>query len=194
LLSLVKAARSGGRTPPTPLRQDGRAAMAMRIGGGATQTLTLAGDEGFGKQLWSSPAHVAIETRNGRIVRTAGLDYDLTGFVSYENSATDEPAWGRRHAFQWTADLADLGIYAAPVSCEDIPGPQQTVSIHGVVARVFRVDETCRCAQLDWSFNNVFWVSLSGDVVWRSVQHVHPRLAAVDLMLAAAPGRNDAGR
>src|SRR5689334_21479774 len=78
---IVEAARRARaeRDAPVSLQQAADvpyASIGLRIDDGHEQLLILAMDSN-GEQLWTSPAHVALQTRNGRIIRTAGLGTDL---------------------------------------------------------------------------------------------------------------------
>ena len=61
------------------------ASMGYRLDGGNQAMLILATDSG-GELLWTSGAHVVIVTRGGRIVRTLGLDHDLSGLTTPNNA------------------------------------------------------------------------------------------------------------
>ena len=53
--------------------------LGVRLNEGREQILILALDSN-GERLWTSSSRVAITTRNGRIVGTAGFGTDLSGF------------------------------------------------------------------------------------------------------------------
>ena len=43
--------------------------------------------------------------------------------------------------------------------------------------------EECRAKELDWSFENKYWVGRENGIIWRSVQHLHPNVPAVNLQV-----------
>ena len=45
--------------------------------------------------------------------------------------------------------------------------------------RVFR--EKCTARDLDWKFTNTYWVDPENGIIWKSRQHTHPDLPALDL-------------
>jgi len=61
------------------------ASMGYSLDGGNQAMLILATDSG-GELLWTSSAHVVIVTRQGRIVRTLGLDHDLSALTTRNNT------------------------------------------------------------------------------------------------------------
>jgi len=159
------------------------ATLGLRIDGSAEHLVVLATDSG-GKRLWTSAAKVALTTRNGRIVATAGLGNDLTAYYS---DTAFQSAWRSERRVTWTADYADLGLYSVRVDCEDVPAGNERVEILGQAIDTLRIDESCRSDQLDWSFTNTFWVSRNSDRVWRSIQYIHPNMGPLEIELLRPP-------
>lgn len=158
------------------------ATMGVRIGDGRQQIIVLATDAG-GERLWTSAARIAITTRGGRIVATAGFAANLTAAGSAVNRVT----WTTAQHVQWMADFADLNIYSVPVACDDSPAGRETVSILGKDFDTIRVDESCRSERLDWTFHNTYWVSPDSGRVWRSVQYVHPNADPLEIEILRPP-------
>ncbi len=48
---------------------------------GGNQTMLVLATDSNGELLWTSPSHVVMVTRDGRIVRTLGLPHDLSGLT-----------------------------------------------------------------------------------------------------------------
>ena len=57
------------------------ASLGYSLDDGNQVMLVLATDAN-GELLWTSPSHVVIVTRDGRIIRTLGLPHDLSGFTT----------------------------------------------------------------------------------------------------------------
>ena len=159
------------------------ATLGVRMGGASERLLILATDSN-GERLWTSAARVALTTRRGRIVATAGLGNDLSGYYSDTAFRTD---WKSRRRIAWTADFADLGLYSVVIDCDDVPVGTEKIKILGREIITLRVDEKCQSSQLDWSFTNTYWVSQISDRVWRSIQHVHPKLETLEIELLRTP-------
>jgi len=161
------------------------ATMGIRLGGGPEAMIILAGDEG-GQRLWTSRAGIAITTKDGRIVRTAGFEKNLG---SYELRNDVLGADGAR-TMRWQADFPDLERYSVPITCQDRPAVDDTIVILGQDIHTRRIDESCSSnyGRLDWSFKNTFWVDPSSGLVWRSIQHIHPRLDTLETEILRPPG------
>ena len=162
------------------------ASMGIRIGD-ASENMIILASESNGQRLWTSSARVAISTKDdGRIVRTAGLTYNLGG---YEAKGSTQSENGLR-VVRWQADFPDLGLYSVSITCKDQQAGDETINILGKDIHTQRVNESCTSAggNLDWSFENVYWIDGSSGLVWRSIQHVHPKLAAVESEILRPPG------
>jgi hypothetical protein len=153
------------------------ASIGVRINGSPEIMLLLASDDGD-QSLWTSSDRIAITTVNGRIVRTAGLGHDLGGFelrrVSQDGGVTTTI---------WNADFPELGLYSVPVTCSGRLKGEESIVILGKPLRTLRTDEACKAdrGKLDWSFTNSFWRDPVSGMVWRSEQHINPRIDSIEI-------------
>jgi hypothetical protein len=160
------------------------ASMGIRLGDGTETMIILAGDTG-GQNLWTSSAKIAITTSDGRIVRTAGFEHNLGGYEPRGDSSSEN---GGR-TVRWQADFPDLNLYSVPIACQDRQAGNETIVILGADIHTRRIEESCASAgsRLDWSFKNTYWVDPDSGVVWRSIQHVHPQLDAIETEILRPP-------
>ncbi len=160
------------------------ASLGIRLGGGPQSMIILADDAG-GQRLWTSAAKVAITTKDGRIVRTAGFEHNLGG---YEPRSGAQGGNGQR-VVRCQADFPDLKLYSVSVTCQDQTAGDETIVILGKDIHTRRIDESCSStsSQLDWSFENTFWIDIVSGFVWRSIQHVHPQLDAIETEILRPP-------
>ena len=186
LYDAVKAEWSGSGT--SVRRADAAAipyaTIGVRIGDGPEGILILVADTAR-KRLWASSAHVAITTRDGRIIRTAGTPHDIAGYTMLDPAAS--PDWTKPTTWRWQGDFPDLNAYSILVTCHDRPVDRETVTILGAGIRTLRVDETCSAPDIGWVFTNMYWVSPTDGTVWQSVQHVHPDMDAIEIRLLRPP-------
>ena len=163
------------------------ASIGIAVGTEAERLLVLATNNG-GDQLWTSSEHIVVSTRDGRIMRTVGLGHDLAGmtagsgaipliFSTAAHTVTDKRIM----------DLPDIGAYGTPVTCTARYVGTRTIKILGSAVNVFRVEEACAAPTLKWSFVNTYWLDMQNGRVWRSVQHVHPKLDAITTELLRPP-------
>ncbi len=160
------------------------ASMGVRLGDGPEVMIILASDMG-GQRLWTSAARIAITTESGRIVRTEGFTHDLGSYVPIGDAEEN----GAR-TVRWQADFPDLKLYSILILCRDKQVRDETIVILGKDIHTRRIDESCssESSQLDWSFENTYWVDPANGFVWRSIQHVHPQLDAIETEVLRPPG------
>ena len=161
------------------------ASMGIRLGDGPEGLIVLAGDNG-GQRLWTSALHIALTTKDGRIVRTAGLAHNLSG---YQIVRITQNADGTQTRLS-LVDFADLGLYSVPIYCRDRHAGSQTIIILGKEIHTTRINETCasRSSRLDWSFHNTYWRDPETGLTWRSIQHVHPNIEPLETEILRPPG------
>lgn len=181
LWKMIDVYRSG--PPSVTLEQAAAvpyASIGIRVGSGPQAMFVLASNTG-NDDLWLEGQRAAIVTRDGRIVRSSGLGYDLSGF--FPHGPSTRPNRTRPTAVTWSADFADLNVFSAPIDCKDTPVGPEPIEILGKTINTIRVDEACNSPVLGWKFTNIYWVDPSSGSVWRSLQHVHPKLDVVELLV-----------
>src|SRR5712671_6657578 len=91
------------------------ATMGVELGSSA-QALLILGTIAQDELDWFAGEQVFVRTRNGRVIRTAGLPYDLGGLRDLStNSAPAGP--GGSGPRQFLLDFPDLGIFGATAQC-----------------------------------------------------------------------------
>jgi hypothetical protein len=183
----------GDQFGPAPSIQLGQAAavpyasLGLRSGSGAQNMLVLAADTG-GDRLWTSMAKIAITTRGGRIVRTAGLprNVDTVASPNGNDPIAAVAQGGPPQQSLRFADYWDLNRFSVPLRCMTASRGADTVVILGKSIAVTRIEESCESKVLDWSFTDTFWVGSSG-LVWKSLQHIHPDFDPVEIEILRPP-------
>lgn len=159
------------------------ATLGIRVDRGPEQILVLATDNG-GVRLWTSPTHVSITIRDGRIIRTSGFGTDLSGDLPRTQSAQ---SWLTISNYDWLGDFSDIGYYSVAVNCHIAQRDRDPIEILGKQFDTMRLIEKCSSSELDWTFENTYWVSPNTGRVWRSIQKFHPRGPEVELEYLRPP-------
>lgn len=153
------------------------ATLGVRLGSSDESMFVLATKAG-GDLVWRGGPQLAITTRNGRIVRTAGFVHNLSGFqpnVRPSSSAGENPK-----GVTYLYDFADQSRYGIAVSCTiQNLGPER-ITVIGASVDTTHLAEDCTAPQLGWSFRNEFWRDATG-IDWKSKQFVVPELDAFTL-------------
>ena len=135
------------------------------------------------EHLWTSPSHIVVVTRKGRIVGTAGLARNLTD-LAYSGAASPQSALQHPGMPQhFIADFADLQAYSVPVTCVPQPAKSERITILGHVLSTLRVKERCHAPSLHWDFTDSFWLDPNTGLTWQSRQHIQPHFPAVTIQL-----------
>ena len=153
------------------------ASMGLALGSNPELLLVL-GTATADQQEWFAGENIFVATRQGHIIRTAGLPYDLGGIrlLSANSSAP-----GGAPATLFLVDFPDLGIYGAPLQCSTKVVGDEAVEILGASIPTRHIIEQCQLAVLKWTFQNHFWRDPMTGAMWRSSQYVHPKSPPVIL-------------
>ena len=165
------------------------ASLGYRIDNGAQRLLVLATDDGQ-NQLWTSADHIVLLTNGGRIMRTVGLTNDLSAAGAAKGAALMPPVRAVEGPFTSLryADFPDIGAYATAIMCRATSAGRRSVTVLGTRINTIQVNETCHSAQLRWDFTDTYWVDSSTGMVWKSLQHTHPKLGVVETTIFRPPG------
>lgn len=156
------------------------ASIGVRVGGGSEGILVLASSSA-NQQLWTAASHVVLLMRQGRIVKTAGLEHNLSDMRLVRGGEGQADT-------VWEADFADLHIYSVLIHCHVVSRGPAAIDNFGKPVATVQVDDQCRSDQLDWSFTNSFWIAPQTGLIWRSVQNISPKLDPLSVRILRPPG------
>ena len=164
------------------------ASLGYRIGGSQEYILVLASTIA-GSLLWTAADHRTLVTANGRVTRSAGFEWNLaeTSFFQPDPVQTGLQRMSTNVLLVRTLDLRDVNRFGISVQSTFTPIGETKVSILDANLEVIEVHEDCRCNDLDWNFQNIFWVDVNSGFVWRSVQNIHPNLGALTIEVLRPP-------
>jgi len=150
------------------------AAMGMELGS-SPQALLVLGTVREDELEWYAGEEVFVATRRGRVIRTAGLPYDLGGLHAVPASSITGTMSGNQAATPFALDFPDLGIFGATAQCSSRNLGDDEVEILGARIPTRHTVEHCEVEALRWKFDNEFWEDRTSGYVWRSSQHIHPK-------------------
>ena len=167
------------------------ATLGVRIGDFPRAVTVLARIDGPELQ-WVSADRNSFYTRNGRLVRSHGLDRDL-GATRWLTPGGDPIA-----GFGKNGELPGPGAYreidlkhadeaAIVVESRYELGRDETFTVLGREHLLRRIDEVAVVPAWRWKAHNSFWVDPQTGLVWRSVQHYCPEMPPLELELLKPP-------
>ncbi len=171
--------------PDTPLKREQvdalpYATLQARIGKGPRSLLVLAEKDGA-ELRWLSADKAMLVTRHGRIVKTAGLDNDLSGTSLLQDELLGRPAALAGGTLTRQIDLQSQFRYGTLVTSTFAVVEQETIEILGRTHATVRLVESGVSPQLDWRFTNTWWVDAETGFVWKSLQAVTPEMPVFEL-------------
>jgi hypothetical protein len=164
------------------------ASLGVRIGDGSQFLIVLAMDAPHSR-LWTAGKAIALQTDDGRIVRTSGLAHNLSG-VSGQSGVPISPrdALKQRGGTRTLLyDFADLNAYSVKTVCRTTNLGRETITVLGKAIPTLHVEESCHADALGWSFVNTYWMGAKSGMVWKSIQYVHPQLGPISTEILRPP-------
>ena len=154
--------------------------IGYRIGGGGESLLILA-SQIEQTLLWTSPDRVALSTRGGRIIKSAGFRWNLSDSTFSDDDPVQNGSLLSMTIVKAmsTNDFSDIARYGVPISSLFEKRGLETITILGQELQTISVVETRTCNTFGWSFQNIYWLDSQTGFVWRSEQSIHPNLDAI---------------
>ena len=148
----------------------------LKIGKG-TQGLVILESIENKNYLWVSKDNVYIVIRDGRIERSLGLINNLTQITSIDQSfkslLTKTNPVSKYYSYYSFEEplLLDLKV---SISIEN-KGIQE-IEILGERKKLILIEESISSELIRWNEKNKFWVDPDDYFVWKSIQHISPKL------------------
>lgn len=159
------------------------ATIGVRVGDSTEGILVLGSSHGD-QQLFTAASHIVLVMRHGRVVRTAGLEYNISELRLVRGSVSGTFPSAET---VWEADFPDQHLYSVPVICKAYSGGPDTYNNFNTPVPVIKVVDQCRSDQLDWSFTNTYWIAPQTGLMWHSIQNISPKLDPLELRVLRPP-------
>jgi len=168
------------------------ASLGVRLGNGAPGALLLDRYEGD-DLVWISGDNIALVTREGRLVKTVGLQRDLrqTQFESpdplpqiFASGSVDGIAKVER-----VIDLSSRDSFGVPIESRyEILGPK-TIHVIGLTRETIMIREHIVVRMWRWSADNYYWLDQKTGSVQRAIQRYCPEVPEIeyDVLRPAQP-------
>ncbi len=159
------------------------ASSVLRIGKGPEGLIILESIRDQ-KTIWISADEVYLTIKNGRIIETAGLINNLINVVSPFNSNFLKDSGKDTYYYYYSYDnpfLSDLKVE----STLEIKGEEE-VDVFEKKMNLTLIEERLESNIINWKVINRYWVDESY-FVWKSEQHISPRLPAFFVEVTKKP-------
>ena len=147
------------------------AMITARIGKLPGAILVLAEQKG-GANHWRSSNNISVVTSSGRLIRTIGLEKDL----SLMRIEGNDPIADSPHRLEATVHYTGYMEVMRPepdnfsIQCHLEPGETEQIVIAELQFETIHMIEICRTSA-GWKFKNHYWVDPWDGFIWQSRQH-----------------------
>jgi hypothetical protein len=158
------------------------ASIAAKLGGGPRSLLVLWRRDGNDLH-WASADNSIIVTRHGRLVKTAGFPKNnlRETFIVGTDPLADARLSHGLVPFTRAVDFERDRMFGVQIDAELAMLRSEEIVIAGVTLESVLVVERCRARQLNWAFENRFWLDPGDGFVWKSRQHIARELPPLDI-------------
>ena len=163
------------------------ASALLKIGKG-TQGLVILETVENNNYAWVSKDNVFIVIKGGRIIQTEGLVNNLTNFVTPDinfREFIDNPTSLSNFFVYYSYDEPFLSNLKVEISL--IKKGYQEIEILGKTRNLLLIEEILSNEQIRWKKKNLYWVDPSDFYVWKSIQHISPKLPPFVLQITKKP-------
>lgn len=139
--------------------------------------------QGMGNQLfWYSSEKEVIVTECGRIVRTHGLQHDLLRIDLGNNPYFQEGLHKIEHAVkaEYKIDLNHKNLQNLNAIAYINRIKLETITIYEIPYETYRISEKVTVPEINWQFENLYWVHVEDGFIWKSKQNIHPELQPIE--------------
>jgi len=165
------------------------ATLGTRFHGGAKAVMVLATVDADVLQ-WVAANHIVLETQDGTLFRTEGLDRNLVATRWLLPNPLTRLGAGEQldRAVYRSVDIGlgkhvDRNVHLhSRWEAQD----EETIQIMDESMRVLRIEEHVRVPSWRWATVNRYWVGVEDRQVWRSEQRFTPELQPLELELLKA--------
>lgn len=137
----------------------------------------------LGNQLfWYSAEKEVLVTEFGRVVRSFGLEHDLLGL-----RFSDDSAHLHLHQLQkplkitYFLDLNRKNLQNLMAEAVYSLVKPEKITIYDITYDTLKISEKVYVKEIDWRFENIYWVHVQDGYVWKSIQHLHPKLDPIEI-------------
>ncbi len=163
------------------------ASMKVTIGKGPSGLMILE-RLSEGALIWVSADNILFVVKEGRIVRTSGLDNNL---IAYES-----PFYTFKQILESNFNLDSFNVYYSydkpqlyglkTEASIKVLG-KQNIDILGRDKETILFEETVENKYLGWKVKNRFWVDPRTGFVWKSIQNISPKLPQIEMTITKKP-------
>ena len=162
------------------------ASSLVRIGKGPYGLMILDKKDGP-SETWVTADQVYLVIKNGRIVKTAGLDNNLTEVLSPLNFSLEKIYLNQgSEELKFYYSYKNPDLYRLQLSVTYQVSGYEEVEILGFKQKLIKIEERISNKKIGWERTNVYWIDNEFNV-WKSIQYISPRLPKIQIEVTKKP-------
>lgn len=156
-----------------------------------TPSLIILGQVLNDQLFWYSSEKEVLVTRYGQITRTYGLKHNLWGLRVNHEDIFKTGLHTLKEPRQITFEI-DLNRKAkqnlSAIATYSIVKPE-TITIYEMTYDTLKISEKVHVKDINWHYENFYWIDSKTGFIWKSIQHIHPKLDPIhiDVLKRIAP-------
>lgn len=157
------------------------ASIAAKIHSNAPSRLILG--QGIDDQLfWYSSEKEVLVTEYGRITKTHGLKADLLR-LDLRNAPVFKTGLHKIEEplkIQYKMDLNKKNLQNVKAEAILKREKQEIITLYDIPYQTYKISEKVNVPEINWSYENTYWVHIENGFVWKSKQYLHPKLDPIE--------------
>ena len=152
------------------------ASAKLKIGKGAAGLVILESVKN-NQYTWVSADKIFVVVKDGRIIRTLGLFNNITSYKSPKQTFK-QLIEENNHVLDYFAYYSFDEPFLLDLKTQNHLSNRglENVSILGVERNLYLIEEDISNDYIRWKVKNKFWVDPEDFFVWKSIQHISPKL------------------
>ena len=124
---------------------------------------------------------VSLYTKNGRVIKTEGLEHDVSIISSNPNSISWKDI--SENQFIYSVNLSNPDFLSASIveNKKFVDYMDITKIEDGKKVKVKKIHGFGSIEQIKWRYKNLYYINEETGILEKSVQHIHPRLEPLHL-------------
>ena len=160
------------------------ASISAKIGKGPRGFLILWRKEND-SLIWLSADNATIVTKNGRITKTAGLPEEIMNTYHFSADPISLGLHKRENLVKFNREI-DLKLNGKKpktiiLNSNFISLGPKTIKIVEIEFKTILIKEICEAKNINWKFENYYWVDPYDGIIWKSIQHIAQTFPSITL-------------
>lgn len=133
--------------------------------------------------FWYSSEKEVLITHYGRIIRSYGLKHNIWGLRASQNDVFKAGLHTIQKPLQqtFTLDLDRKAKQNLRAIATYSLVKHESITIYDINYDTVKISEKVYIKDINWYYENFYWVDQKTGFIWQSIQHLHPKLDPIEI-------------